>query len=59
MVIDGQTVITGGFNFSTDAEEHNAENLLIIRDKDLAIKYGEEWQKHALHSKKYEGRESK
>ena len=36
MVIDDQTVITGSFNFTKAAEEHNAENLLVIRDKDLA-----------------------
>ena len=31
MIIDGQTVISGSFNFTTAAEEHNAENLLVIR----------------------------
>ena len=31
MVIDGETVITGSFNFTKAAEERNAENLLIIR----------------------------
>ena len=36
MVIDGQTVITGSFNFTKAAEENNAENLLVIRDKALA-----------------------
>jgi len=39
MVIDGQTVITGSFNFTKSAEENNAENLLIIHDSDLAAKY--------------------
>ncbi len=28
MIIDGETVITGSFNFTRQAEEHNAENLL-------------------------------
>ncbi len=36
MVIDGETVITGSFNFTRATEDKNAENLLVIRDKDLA-----------------------
>jgi len=39
MIIDGETVITGSFNFTKAAEEKNAENLLVIRDKALAEKY--------------------
>jgi phosphatidylserine/phosphatidylglycerophosphate/cardiolipin synthase-like enzyme len=39
MVIDGETVITGSFNFTKDAQEKNAENVLIIRDKALPTQY--------------------
>ena len=39
MVIDGETVITGSFNFTKAAEENNAENLLVIHDKKLAERY--------------------
>jgi phosphatidylserine/phosphatidylglycerophosphate/cardiolipin synthase-like enzyme len=39
MVIDGATVLTGSFNFTKAAEEHNAENLLVIQDPALAEKY--------------------
>ncbi len=56
MIIDGQTVITGSFNFTKAAEEHNAENLLIIQSKDLAEKYAANWQVHAEHSVEYAGR---
>lgn len=56
MVIDGETVITGSFNFTKAAEEHNAENLLIIHSKELAGKYTANWQAHIEHSEKYEGR---
>lgn len=56
MIIDGQTVVTGSFNFTKSAEEHNAENLLIINSKELAEKYSANWQAHADHSEKYEGR---
>ncbi|MGA2069346.1 MAG: phospholipase D family protein [Thermoguttaceae bacterium] len=59
MVIDGQTVVTGSFNFAKNAEEHNAENLLVIRDQGLAEKYAANWKAHAEHSEAYEGRGGK
>ena len=57
MVIDGQTVITGSFNFTNAAEEHNAENLLVIRSPELAEKYAANWKAHLAHSEKYEQKE--
>ena len=56
IVIDGETVITGSFNFTKAAEENNAENLLIINDKKLAEQYIKNWQKHAQHSEVYVGK---
>ena len=56
MVIDKETVIIGSFNFTKAVEEKNAENLLILRSKDLAQEYIENWKKHRGHSEKYEGR---
>jgi phosphatidylserine/phosphatidylglycerophosphate/cardiolipin synthase-like enzyme len=56
MVIDGVTVITGSFNFTKAAEERNAENLLIIRSKDLARLYMDNWAKHREHSEPYQPR---
>jgi phosphatidylserine/phosphatidylglycerophosphate/cardiolipin synthase-like enzyme len=53
MIIDGETVITGSFNFTKAAEENNAENLLIIHDKKLADRYTKNWQDHAQHSEVY------
>lgn len=58
-IIDGVTVITGSFNFTKAAEEKNAENLFIIRDKALAERYIENWRLHAGHSEPYKGRELK
>ena len=49
-IIDGETVITGSFNFTKAAEENNAENLLVIRDKKLAERYTKNWQEHEGHS---------
>lgn len=56
MIIDGETVITGSFNFTKAAEEKNAENLLVFRDKKLAERYIKNWQEHGQHSTPYMGR---
>ena len=56
MIIDKETVITGSFNFTKAAEEKNAENLLVIRNKELAKEYMNNWYKHKEHSEKYAGR---
>lgn len=57
MIIDGATVITGSFNFTKNAEQNNAENLLVIRSPELATKYASNWDAHLEHSEKYEGKE--
>ena len=57
MVIDKETVITGSFNFTKAAEEKNAENLLILKSKELASQYLTNWTKHKNHSDSYLGRE--
>ncbi len=56
MIIDRETVITGSFNFTKAAEEKNAENLLIIRSKELAKDYRINWNEHRAHSTVYKGR---
>lgn len=53
IILDEETVITGSFNFTKAAEERNAENLLIIKDKKLAQKYLRNWKEHAEHSEPY------
>jgi len=57
MLIDGLTIITGSFNFTTNAEQNNAENLLIIRNRpDLIQAYTENFRRHYEHSQPYQGR---
>jgi phosphatidylserine/phosphatidylglycerophosphate/cardiolipin synthase-like enzyme len=46
IVIDGEVVITGSFNFTKAAQEKNAENLLSIRDQALAVQYTQNWETH-------------
>jgi phosphatidylserine/phosphatidylglycerophosphate/cardiolipin synthase-like enzyme len=56
MIIDGETVLTGSFNFTKAAQEKNAENLLIILDAALAAEYTQNWETHRQHSQPYVGR---
>ena len=50
IIIDRSVVITGSFNFTKAAEESNAENLLVIRSKDVAKPYLDNWLRHRDHS---------
>jgi phosphatidylserine/phosphatidylglycerophosphate/cardiolipin synthase-like enzyme len=56
MIVDAETVITGSFNFTRQAEEHNAENLLVIHDRGMADRYLANWHEHEAHSEPYTGR---
>ena len=38
-VIDDHVVLTGSYNWTATAEKKNFENLLIIKDRDIAWKY--------------------
>jgi phosphatidylserine/phosphatidylglycerophosphate/cardiolipin synthase-like enzyme len=54
IIIDGYLILTGSFNFTRAAEEHNAENLLVINDSILAKRYIANWQAHEEHSEPFE-----
>ena len=56
MIIDRKIVITGSFNFTKAAEEKNAENVLILKNKELAGIYLRNWEQHREHSVKYSGK---
>jgi phosphatidylserine/phosphatidylglycerophosphate/cardiolipin synthase-like enzyme len=56
MIIDKEVVVTGSFNFTKAAEEKNAENLLILRSRELARDYIDNWDKHKQHSEICKGR---
>ncbi len=45
IIIDGNTVITGSFNFTATADEANDDNLLVIHNTALAALYEKEYQK--------------
>jgi phosphatidylserine/phosphatidylglycerophosphate/cardiolipin synthase-like enzyme len=44
-IIDNQTVITGSFNHSDNAVKSNDENVVIIKDPDLAAQYNAEYER--------------
>ncbi len=54
ILIDGITLITGSFNFTTNAEQSNAENMLITHNRpELYSAYEKNFQHHFEHCKKY------
>ncbi len=60
ILIDGLTLITGSFNFTSNAERSNAENLLIIRNRpDLYAAYEGNLRHHFDHSKQYVARSAR
>jgi phosphatidylserine/phosphatidylglycerophosphate/cardiolipin synthase-like enzyme len=53
MIIDQQVVVTGSFNFTRQAEDANAENLLILRNnRELVQQYLQYYENHKVHSRK-------
>lgn len=55
IILDANTVITGSYNFSKSAHSRNDENLLIIRDKNIAEiylkRFEELWEEATLPDK--------
>jgi len=56
MIIDDAVVLTGSFNFTKAAEENNAENLIVIRNAEVASVYEKNWQEHFAHAEYYAGK---
>jgi phosphatidylserine/phosphatidylglycerophosphate/cardiolipin synthase-like enzyme len=54
ILIDGQTIITGSFNFTNQAEHSNAENLLVIHGRPkLYAGYDTNFRLHLDHSEPF------
>lgn len=57
IVVDGQHVETGSYNYSKAAEERNAENALVNwNSPKLAAIYTDNWRLHWDHSEPYQAR---
>jgi len=50
VIIDGSIVLTGSYNWSLNAENNNAENLLVIRDTATATAFAKDFATHWSHS---------
>ncbi|OJW70345.1 MAG: hypothetical protein BGO68_00960 [Candidatus Amoebophilus sp. 36-38] len=50
MIIDDLYVLTGSFNWTNAAAYRNAENLLLITDRDVNKIYRENWEKRAANA---------
>jgi phosphatidylserine/phosphatidylglycerophosphate/cardiolipin synthase-like enzyme len=52
MVIDGQTLVTGSFNFTNNAEHDNAENLVVLKGHpDLVRAFRDNFALHKSHAR--------
>ena len=46
MLIDGKTLETGSFNYTKSAEQHNAENVLVVRrNRQVDNDYERQWER--------------
>ncbi len=54
MLIDRETIVTGSFDFTREAEESSIENLIILKgNPPLAARYLENYTTHREHSRPY------
>ncbi len=51
-IIDNKTVITGSYNPTRNANEYNDENIVIIKDREIAKRYIEEFNNLFFHEEK-------
>lgn len=51
MILDRKTLLTGSFNFTHQAETHNAENLLVLKGHpELVEHYRKNFEAHKSHA---------
>jgi phosphatidylserine/phosphatidylglycerophosphate/cardiolipin synthase-like enzyme len=50
ILIDGNKVITGSYNFAKNIDRKNAENFVILESVPLYDQYRAQWEKHKAHS---------
>ena len=53
IIIDKDTVITGSFKLTKEAEDRNAENMMIVRAAAVADSYRENWEQHKAHAETF------
>jgi phosphatidylserine/phosphatidylglycerophosphate/cardiolipin synthase-like enzyme len=55
LIIDGEFVVEGSFNFTDSAESRNAENMLVLKSKCLVQRYMDNFHLHQDHADAYSG----
>jgi phosphatidylserine/phosphatidylglycerophosphate/cardiolipin synthase-like enzyme len=45
MIVDGELMVTGSYNWSTAAEDRNDENFVVIRDKAVVDRFAQEFNR--------------
>ncbi len=45
IIVDGQTVVVGSYNFTASAEKRNDENLVVIHSPEIATQYMREFRR--------------
>lgn len=55
IIIDGETTVAGSFNFSDGADKSNDENVVIVRSRDVAQRFEEEFQRVYGAARKVDG----
>ncbi len=58
IIIDREVVLTGSFNLTKDAEDKNAENLMVIRSTSVAARYLLDWNLHHSHAEVFKQAEA-
>jgi phosphatidylserine/phosphatidylglycerophosphate/cardiolipin synthase-like enzyme len=53
VIIDETTIITGSYNWSDNAEQSNAENLVIVTDTATTAAFMADFSKHWAHSRPF------
>lgn len=57
VIVDGETVVTGSFNFTLTADQKNAENLIVIRGRPaIAAAYRKNFEARLAASKPHPAR---
>lgn len=47
IVVDGETVQQGSFNYTTSAQQRNAENVMVVwRNRQLAATFTQKWERY-------------
>jgi phosphatidylserine/phosphatidylglycerophosphate/cardiolipin synthase-like enzyme len=54
LIIDGNVVVTGSYNWSPSAEENNDENIIILKSSTIAEIYLQEFERLWNYTKRYD-----